>query len=194
MIDMNEMIWEERLWDSREGWWCDSPVYKYLMWRERERERDSNRSKGRLRTHLCRSLVFSPARPSRSLKDNFVNKLFFKLLSKSHTTLQQAYLLTISNESKCKPTCAPCPVLFQLRDPPLVLPLVDSNVWKLKLILAHEKSKICKKFSFMSFLVGFHVVSILSQSGRGHPGAIEGNKLFHASFSELNFLPHTWGW
>ena len=135
--------------------------------------------------------------PSQTLalsKRQFRKQTFFKLLSKSHTTLQQAYLLTISNESKCKPTCAPCPVLFQLRDPPLVLPLVDSNIWKLKLILAHEKSKICKKFSFMSFLVGFHVVSILSQSGRGHPGAIEGNKLFHASFSGLNFLPHTWGW
>ena len=39
------------------------------------------------------------------------------------------------------------------------------------------------------FLVGFHLVSILSQSQGGGRGAIAGNKLFRASFStELNFL------
>ena len=39
------------------------------------------------------------------------------------------------------------------------------------------------------FLVGFHLVSILSQTQGGGRGAIAGNKLFRASFStELNFL------
>ena len=113
--------------------------------------------------------------PSQTLalsERQFRKQTFFKLLSKSHTTLQQAYLLTISNESKCKPTCAPCPVLFQLRDPPLVLPLVDSNVSKLKLILAHDKSKICKKFSFMSFFgwfsCGVNIVAVRAGASGGN--------------------------